>query len=130
MAAKSDGGRRRGRRVLLRAPLPRLNGLPLHGRWSRLLVQFKIQAAGVANWLLVLVSSPKRGQGGLAIDASHARSLGRLLVLSAWHLGQRSVCAVVLMVEAAGIAQVVSGFVASPKRGRGCTTVDALFRRA
>ena len=54
------------------------------------------------------------------------RELGCLTHQSPLGLDQRPVLAVHLVVEAAGVAEVVPVAVTTPQRGRGGTTVDAL----
>lgn len=91
-------------------------------------MQFEIQAASVTNWLLILVAPPKGCDSCLTICTCHTRPSVGLLRNIPGRLGERSVSIVVLVVEAASVAQVVACFVPPPKRGRGGATINAFFR--
>ena len=73
---------------------------------------------------------PRKHKVQKAAAAAAASSVinGHLVIThqsSLW-LDQRPVLAIHLVVEAAGVAEVVSVAVASPQRSRGCSAVDTL----
>lgn len=115
--------------LLFRAPLPGLDGLASHRARPSRLVQLKIESARVTNWLLILVPSPKRRHSCLAISAGHTSSPIRFLGYISGRLREWPVSVVVLMVEAAGVAQVVACFVSAPQRCCGCAAIHAFFTR-
>ena len=93
--------------LFARLPLPGENILLLEGDGAGLIVDLLVEAAGVADDLAGRGPAPQRGGGGRAVAAGgalplagrHPRVLG---------LDQRPVVAVHLVVQAAGIAQVVT----------------------
>ncbi len=45
------------------------------------IVQFVVEATGIANWLAIVVAAPEGGGGGLAVGAGGASSTSRRLLL-------------------------------------------------
>lgn len=75
-------------------------------------MQLHIQAAGVTDWLALCVSAPQSGDGGMAVGTGQSDATGgRQPSLG---LDQWPVDAVHLVVESAGIAQVVTRAVSPP----------------
>lgn len=84
-------------------------------------MQFKVKAAGVTHRVSVPVAPPQGGGGGLAVCTAGACASGS--GQSAFGLDERSVLAVHLVVQSAGVAQVVAGTIPSPQGGGGGTAV-------
>ena len=94
-----------------------LDILFLEGDGTRCIMNLLVQPAGVADNVPVAATPPQRGGGGGAVGT------GRALPLAAGHAGvlgldQRPVGAVHLVVETAGVAEVVARRV-PPPQGRG-----------
>lgn len=90
------------------------------------IVQFEVQAARIAHWVPLIVSSPERGGRGLAVGTGQANApiAGRLL---AWPVllsldGVR-------FAYSASIAQKVATAIASPEWSGHGAAVDALASR-
>lgn len=96
----------------------RLDALLLHGQRPVHVVQFKVEAAGVAHRVTVPITPPQCSSRCLAVSAAGASS--SCCGQSALGLDEGPVLAVHLVVEAAGVAQVVARPVPPPQgRGRG-----------
>lgn len=101
-----------------------LDAFFLHRQWSVDVVEFVVEATGVAHWISIAIASPQRGRSGLAVcTAGSGSSRCRQ---SAFGLDQGPVLSVHLVVEAAGVAEVVARSISPPERGGGRTTVHTL----
>ena len=107
---------------------------PLDGGWLEVLhpggvVQAKVKAAGVAEDVSLRASPPDRGCRGIAVRASHQPVLWGLpgLLWDGWVLRQLSgaVLVVLLVVEAAGIAEGLAEVILPPQWRRGGLAVGA-----
>lgn len=87
-------------------------------------MQFVVQAAGVAHGVSIGIASPQRGGGCLAVSTTGASSSG--CRQSALGLDEGPVLAIHLVVQSAGVAQVVASTIPSPQGGGGGSTVDTL----
>lgn len=85
-------------------------------------MELHVEAAGIAHRLALGVAAPQRGGGRLAVGTGEAHSAGG--GQSALRLDEGPVDAVHLVVEAAGVAQVVSCPVPPPQRGGHGPAVD------
>ena len=111
------------RLVLL--PLPGLDAVLLEGDRSRLVVDLLIEPAGVTDYVAGGSPPPEGGLHSAAIGArcalAPARGDARVLGFDEGPVGP-----VHLVVETAGVAEVVPGGVAPPQRGGGDSAVHAL----
>lgn len=111
--------------------LASLDALFSHCQGSVDIMQLEVESTGVADGLALVVAPPQGGGRGATVGAAqaHAPGHGRALQLkghSPLRLRRGSGGAVHLVVEAAGVAQVVARAVPTPQgRGDG-TAVDAL----
>lgn len=105
-------------------PVACLYSLLFHGQRPVHVMQFIVEAAGVAHRVSICIAPPECGGGRLTVSTTGACSSGSRQ--SAFGFNERSVLAVHLVVEPAGVAQVVSGAVTSPQRCRGGSTVYTL----
>lgn len=101
-----------------------LDAFLLHGQRPVHVVQLVVQAAGVAHGVSIAVAPPQCGGGGLTVSTTGAGSSGRRQ--STFGLDEGSVLTVHLVVQAAGVTQVVARTIPSPQGGRGGSTVDTL----
>lgn len=100
---------------VLRFAFAGLDPLFLHSQRSRDPVEFHVEPTGVADRLSLCVSSPQGGGGGVTVGAGQAHPpRGRQPSLG---FDKRSVDAVHLMVQPAGVTQVVTGTVSPPEGG-------------
>jgi len=76
-------------------------------------VQFVVEATSVADRIPVRVSSPKRCLGRVAVGT--VRTSATCSGQSLFRLDEWSVVSVHLVVQAASVAEVVAGAVASPE---------------
>lgn len=88
-------------------------------------MQLHVEATGVTHRLSLRVASPQCGGAGVAVSAAKAGPARRGLQ-SFLGFDERPVDAVHLVVEAAGVAQIVSGSVPAPQRRGHRAAVDAL----
>lgn len=114
--------------MILRLSLPRLYSLLLHAKRPVYAVQFKVESAGVAHWLAVVVPPPEGRVARLAIGAlnpgpSYTRRGNGLLRFAASH--GRPVHSVHLVVDAI-VTVATASFVPSPGGGRD-PAAEALF---
>lgn len=100
-----------------------LDAFFLHGEGSVYIVQLVIQAARVTHRVPVSVASPQRRCGCLAVGTTGPRSSGS--GQSPFGLDERSVLPVHLVVQPAGVTQIVPGPVSPPQRGRRGPAVHA-----
>ena len=109
-------------------PLPRLNVvfLQLNGTVSP--VNFVVKTTGVTDWSSLLVPPPEGGGGGAAVGALDVpRPPGGLGLAGGGVVPQyRPVGAVHLVVETAGVTEIVATGVSPPERSVTTPTVDAL----
>jgi len=114
-------------------PVTRLDAYLLHRQRSIHVMKFVVEAASVADGFSVVVASPQRRHRRLAVGAGRPGSPRcRLQIESSFGFDERSVLAVHLVVEAAGVAEVMAGSVPPPQRRRRRSAVDAfatLFAR-
>lgn len=96
----------------------------LHGQRPVHIVQFIVEAAGVAHRVSICIAPPECGGGRLTVSTTGACSSG--CRQPAFRLDERSVLAIHLVVQPTGVAQVVSSAVTSPQRCRGSSTVYTL----
>ena len=87
-------------------------------------MKFVVEATGVADGLPVCIPAPERGGVGPAVGAARPLPLGGTQPPLGLH--QRPVGPVHLVVEAAGVAEIVAVAVPPPERGGGRPAVDAL----
>lgn len=85
-------------------------------------MELHVEAAGIAHWLTLSIAAPQSGGGGLAVGTGQAHSAGG--GQPALRLNEGPVDAIHLVVEAAGIAQVVPRPITPPERGGHGPTVD------
>lgn len=101
-------------------PVASLYSLLFHGERPVDVMQFVVEAAGVAHGVSVCIAPPERGGGRLTVSTTGACSSGSRQ--PALGFDERSILAVHLVVKAAGVAQVMSSAVPSPQgRGGGST---------
>lgn len=105
-------------------PFSGLNPLFPHRKRPGDAVELHVEAAGVAHGLTLGVAAPQRGGGGLAVGTGEAHSAGG--GQSALGLDEGPVDPIHLVVEAAGIAQIVPCPVPPPEWGGHGPTVDTL----
>lgn len=105
-------------------PVACLYSFLFHGQRPVHVVQFIVEAAGVAHWVSICIAPPKCSGGRLTVSTTGACSSG--CRQSAFGFDEWSVLAVHLVVKAAGVAQIVSGAVTSPQRRRSGSTVHTL----
>ena len=109
-------------------PLPRLNVvfLQLNGTVSP--VNFVVKTTGVTDWSSLLVPPPEGGGGGAAVGALDVpRPPGGLGLAGGGVVPQyRPVGAVHLVVETAGVTEIVPTGVSPPERSGGHPAVDTL----
>ena len=90
-------------------------------------MQLKIQAARVANRLLVFVAAPEGRDGRQAIRAGHSGAPVCLLGNAPRRFREGPIGVVVLMVQAASVAKIVARLVASPEGRRSGAAIDTLL---
>lgn len=88
------------------------------------MVQFVVEAAGVADGVPHGAATPQSGGGCLAVAAHCACALTHQQAL--FGADERAVLAVEAVVEPAGVAQVMPGAVPAPQRRCRRSAVDAL----
>lgn len=92
-----------------------LDPLLLHSQGSWYPMEFHVEATGVADRLSLCVSSPQGGGGGVTVSAGQAHPpRGRQPPL---RFDKRSVDAVHLVVQSAGVTQVVARAIPPPEGG-------------
>lgn len=87
-------------------------------------MELHVEATGIAHGLALRIAAPQRGGGGLAVGTGEAHSAGGRQ--PALGLDERPVDAVHLVVEAAGVAQIVTRPISPPEWGGHSPTVDTL----
>lgn len=97
-------------------PISRLNAVLLHRQRSLHLVQLIVETTGIADRLATAVSPPQRRRVRVAVHAYDSSPF--LGALSLLRLYQRPVLAIHLVVEPAGVTEVVTGAVSSPEWSR------------
>lgn len=101
-----------------------LYSLLFHGQRPIHVMQFIVEAAGVAHWVSICITPPECGGGRLTVSTTGACSSGSRQ--PAFGFDEWSVLAVHLVVKSTGVAQVVSSAVTSPQRCRRGSTVYTL----
>lgn len=91
------------------------------------MMEFKIEPAGVTNWLLAFVAAPQWSHGGHTIRTGHIGAPIRLLGHISGCLREGPIGVVVLVVEATGVAQVIAGFISAPQGSRSGATIDTFL---
>lgn len=90
-------------------------------------MQLVVESASVADRLSRLIPSPKSRSGRLAVGAAGSCPSRRTLQRQAsFRLDEGSILAVHLVIEPAGVTEVVAGSVPSPERRRSSTAIHAL----
>ena len=109
-------------------PLPRLNVVFLQFNGTVSPVNFIVKTTGVTDWSSLLVPPPEGGGGGAAVGALDVpRPPGGLGLAGGGVVPQyRPVGAVHLVVETAGVTEIVPTGVSPPERSVTAPTVDAL----
>lgn len=89
-------------------------------------VQLKVEAAGVAHGLALVVATPQCRRRRMTVGAAQALApiVGHLFV----GLDRRPIHAVHLRVQATRVAQVVARSVSTPQRRRHCPAVHTFAR--
>jgi hypothetical protein len=108
---------------ILRLPLPSLDSILAHRKRAPHTVQLEIQSARIANRFTLIIAPPKGGSSGPTIGTAQTKPSRSRQPLRRLH--QRPIHAVHLMIKTAGVAKVVAGSIAAPKRRRNGTAVDA-----
>ena len=87
-----------------------------------------VQTTGIAhNTAAILDPAPESGLAGATVAAVGVCSLLQVAVLGVAALDQRSVGSIHLMIETAGVTQIVASGISSPERSVGDSAVDTLF---
>lgn len=105
-------------------PVPGLDAFLLHGQRSVDIVQFKVQAAGVAHRVPVGVSPPQRRRCRLTVRARRPCPPG--CGQPPFGFDERAILPVHLVIESAGVTQIVTRTVPPPQRSRRGPAVHTL----
>lgn len=103
-----------------------LNAFLLHSQRSVHIVKLEIESASVTHGLSAGVASPQCGGAGLAVRTLSSYSLTD--DQSLFGSDERPVLSVHLLVQSAGIAEVVARSITPPQRGGSGPTVHTLTR--
>lgn len=109
---------------VLGLPFSGLNPLFPHRKRPGDAMELHVQATGIAHGLTLCVAAPQRGGGGLAVGTGEAHSAGG--GQPALGFDEGPIDAIHLVVEAAGVAQVMPRPIPPPEWGGHGSTVDTL----
>lgn len=104
-------------------PVACLNAFFFHGQRTVNIMQFKVESTSIAHRFTICIPPPQSGGACVAVGTKCPCSLTHNQ--SFFWPDQRSVLAIHLVVQSAGVAQVVACAITSPQRGGSGPTVHA-----